>query len=277
MKTITILSVILLGINGFSQETKSNAAHSDSKKYQLVWSDEFNTDGLPNEKFWNFQTGGDGGGNDEKQFYTKSIENSFIKDGKLHIVALKKDMKNCHYTSARLTTYKRFSMQYGKVEVMAKLPAGKGNWPAIWMLPNSIQEKGKSYEGWPLCGEIDIMEMVGKDPDQIHVSLHSELYNHIKKTQVTHFDKIQNATTEFHKYGIEWTEKFIQFYIDDKLFYQASKGENGHVSTNEGWPFDKPYFLILNLAVGGFWGGDIDDAIFPNDFQIDYVRLYKAK
>lgn len=259
--------------------TKKNKQTVNSNpNYKLVWSDEFDTDGFPNEKKWNYEVGGDGWGNNEKQFYMdKSLENSYVKDGKLHIVALKKAHENNNYTSAKLTTYKRFSLQYGKVEVMAKLPAGKGNWPAIWMLPESIQNKGKEAEDWPLCGEIDIMEQVGKNQDQVHVSLHSELYNHVKSTQVTHFEKVKNTTTEFHKYGIEWTEKGIQFYIDDKLFYEAQKGEDGHVTKNEGWPFDKPYYLILNLAIGGNWGGDIDEAIFPNDFEIDYVRIYKKK
>jgi beta-glucanase (GH16 family) len=285
-KQIACIAILFFAVTtqaqNFVPESSSTQTLKKTKtsnaNYKLVWSDEFDKEGLPNEKKWNYEVGGDGWGNNEKQFYMdKSLENSYVKGGKLHIVALKKKQENCSYTSARLTTYQRFSLQYGKVEVMAKIPAGKGNWPAIWMLPVSVQARGINHEGWPLCGEVDIMEHVGKNQDQIHVSLHSELYNHLKGTQVTHFEKIKNATTEFHKYGIEWSEKFINFYIDDKLFYEAQKGADGHATNNEGWPFDKPYYLILNLAIGGNWGADIDDSIFPNDFVIDYVRIYKKE
>lgn len=243
------------------------------KDYKLVWSDEFDYSGLPNSTKWNYDIGGHGWGNNEKQFYLeKSIENSYAKDGKLHIVALKKEYENSQYTSARLTTYDRFLIQYGKIEVMAKLPEGKGTWPAIWMLPETLRTK---EEVWPLCGEIDIMEHVGKDPNMVHVSLHTELYNFWKKNQYTHFEKLPDVFNDFHLYGIEWNSESIKFFIDNKLFYEAVKGENGKVTTNEGWPFEKSYFLILNLAIGGNWGGEIDDAIFPSEMQIEFVRMYK--
>lgn len=253
--------------------SKSKAIVNSKKDYKLVWSDEFNVDGLPDSTKWNYDVGGHGWGNNEKQFYKeKSIENSFVIDGKLHLVAFKKDFENLHYTSARLTTYNRYAIQYGKIEIMAKLPQGKGTWPAIWMLPNTIRTK---EEDWPLCGEIDIMEHVGKDPNMIHTSLHSKLYNHMINTQITHFEKLPDVFNTFHLYGIEWTSKSIKFLIDNKLFYQAIRGQDGKVTSNEGWPFEKPYYLILNLAIGGNWGGDIDDAIFPSEMQIDYVRMYQ--
>ncbi|NCQ58843.1 MAG: family 16 glycosylhydrolase [Flavobacteriales bacterium] len=243
------------------------------KDYKLVWSDEFEYVGLPDSTKWNYDIGGHGWGNNEKQFYReKSIENSYVKDGKLHIVALKKDYENSKYTSSRLTTYSRFLIQNGKIEVMAKLPQGKGTWPAIWMLPNTIRTK---EEVWPLCGEIDIMEHVGKDPNVIHSSLHTQLYNFWNNNQYTYFDKFEDVFSTFHLYGIEWTPNSIQFFIDNKLFYEAIKGENGKISDNFGWPFEKPYYLILNLAIGGNWGGDIDDTIFPSEMQIDYVRMYQ--
>lgn len=243
--------------------------------WKLVWSDEFNYEGLPDSTKWNYESGGDGWGNNEKEFYTeKSLKNSFVKDGKLHIVGLKEDFGNRHYTSARLTTYPKFSFQYGKVEVMAKLPKGKGTWPAIWMLPNTIRTK---VEHWPNCGEVDIMEEVGKDPDVIHSSMHSGRYNFLKNNQYTHFGKVPGASDSFHLYGIEWNSKSVKFFIDKKLFYEARKGENGKDTTNAGWPYDKPYFLILNLALGGNWGGTIDDTIFPATMEVDYVRVYKRK
>jgi beta-glucanase (GH16 family) len=244
------------------------------KDYKLVWSDEFDCSGLPDSTKWNYDIGGHGWGNNEKQIYLeKSLENSYVKDGKLHIAALKKDYGNMQYTSARLTTYDRFLIQYGKIEVRAKLPEGKGTWPAIWMLPETIRTK---EEEWPLCGEIDIMEHVGKDPNMVHVSLHTELYNFWKKNQYTHFERLPDVFNDFHLYGIEWTTNSIKFFIDNKLFYEAIKGENGKVTANEGWPFEKPYYLILNLAIGGNWGGDVDDTILPAEMEIDYVRMYQT-
>jgi len=252
---------------------KYNEVTPDIEKWKLVWSDEFNYSGLPDSSKWNYEVGGHGWGNNEKQFYLeKSLENSFVKDGLLHIIALKKDFNNSKYTSSKLTTYKRISVQYGKIEVMAKLPKGKGTWPAIWMLPESLQEK---RERWPLCGEIDIMEHVGKNPGSIHTSLHSELYNHVKGTQITHFEILLDVFETFHKYGIEWSNEYIKFFVDDKLFFESYKGQDNRVATNEGWPFDKPFYLILNLAIGGNWGGEVDDSIFPNEMQIDYVRVYQ--
>ncbi|MGB3006437.1 MAG: family 16 glycosylhydrolase, partial [Chitinophagaceae bacterium] len=241
--------------------------------WSLSWSDEFNYNGLPDSTKWTYEVGGHGWGNNEKQFYLeKSPENSIVKNGVLKIIAQKKEYKGLAYTSAKLTTYGKLNLQYGKIEVMAKLPKGKGNWPAIWMLSESLQKK---EEGWPLCGEIDIMEHVGKDPNMIHTSLHSQLYNHIKGTQHTHFEKQKDVFDTFHKYGIEWSAESINFFIDDKLFYESFKGQDGRISSNEGWPFDKPFYLILNLAIGGNWGGEIDDTIFPNEMQIDFVRVFQ--
>ncbi len=243
------------------------------KGYHLIWSDEFEYSGLPDSTKWSYDVGGHGWENNEQQFYLeKSLENSFVKDGMLHIVALKKEHENSQYTSARLITYQKFSLQYGKIEVMAKLPIGKGTWPAICMLPESLLKKN---EKWPLCGEIDIMQHVGKAPNVIHTSLHSELYNFFKNNQYTHFSKLPDVINSFHLYGIEWTSKSIKFFVDNNLFYEAVKGENGKETTNQGWPFDKPYFLILNLAIGGNWGGKIDDSIFPAEMQIAYVRVYQ--
>ncbi len=255
-----------------SQNDTSPTAY---KGWELVWHDEFNGSGLPDSTKWSYDVGGHGWGNNEQQYYlANSLENTYLKDGQLHIVAVKKDYENRSYTSAKLTTYKKIHQKYGKVEVKAKLPQGKGSWPAIWMLPVTIRTK---EEPWPLCGEIDIMEHVGKDPGMVHTSLHSELYNHVKGTQITHFERLPNVFNEFHTYGIEWDENSIKFVYDGKLFYESFKGQDGKVSTNDGWPFDKPYFLILNVAIGGNWGGEIDDTIFPNEMIVDYVRIFKKK
>jgi beta-glucanase (GH16 family) len=268
------LLIFIISSGGCRSGTKSHPeVKTKSHEWKLVWSDEFNYTGLPDITKWNYEVGDNGWGNNEKEYYmAKSIENSFVDGEKLHIVALHKKMGNANYTSAKLNTYQIFSVQYGKIEVMAKIPAGKGTWPAIWMLPESIMN-GK--EEWPLCGEIDIMEHVGKDPNVIHTSLHSKLYNHIIGTQITYFKKLDDVFNTFHKYAIEWSEESIRFLIDDKLFFESYKGQDGRVTTNEGWPYDKPYYLILNLAIGGNWGGEIDDNIFPAEMQVDYVRIYK--
>lgn len=242
-------------------------------KWKLVFNDEFEYEGLPDTKLWNYDVGGHGWGNNEQQYYlANSLSNSFVKDGHLHIRALKKDFENSNYTSAKLTTYQRFLFQYGKVEVKAKLPEGKGTWPAIWMLPETIKTQ---KEGWPLCGEIDIMEHIGKDPNIIHVSLHSEKYNHMKGTQITFFDSVPDVSGTFHTYGIEWDEIAIKFFIDEKLYFKVNKGQGGRDASKVGWPYDKQYFLILNLAIGGNWGGEIDPTIFPAEMVIDYVRVYQ--
>lgn len=243
--------------------------------WQMVFRDEFDGTGLPDDTKWNYDVGGHGWGNNEKQFYLeKSLDNVWLKDGKLHITALKKDHENSDYTSTKLTTYQRLLLQYGKIEVRAKLPKGRGTWPAIWMLPQSIRT---GEENWPLCGEIDIMEHVGKDPNVVHTSLHSKLYNHILGTQITHFDTLKDVFDNFHTYGIEWDEKGIKFIYDDQVYFESFKGQDGRISNNEGWPFDKPYYLILNLAIGGNWGGDIDPDIFPSTMEVDYVRMYKKR
>jgi beta-glucanase (GH16 family) len=160
------------------------------------------------------------------------------------------------------------SFQYGKIEVRAKLPAGRGTWPAIWMLGNN-----REIAGWPACGEIDIMEHVGYDPDSIHGTIHTTAYNHMKGTQKGKAIFIKDPYTAFHTYSIEWTPEKIDFFVDDQLYNHI---KNEHLSTNE-WPFDQPFYFILNLAVGGNWGGKkgIDDSVFPAVMEVEYVRVYR--
>lgn len=237
--------------------------------YKLVWKDEFKVDGKPDENTWNLETGGWGFGNQESQYYTNDLKNAYIKDGVLHIVALREDYENKNYTSAKLTTYGKKSIQYGKIVVKAKLPKGRGTWPAIWLLPDSIQ---KEKEPWPLCGEIDIMEHVGKDPFIIHYSLHSEKYNHKINTQKTHFERIENIYDKFVNYEIRWDEQSIEYYVDGIKRVEYKKETN---DSNKEWPYNKPYYLILNLAIGGTWGGKIDDSIFPAILKISSVEVYE--
>ncbi|CAA7197229.1 glycoside hydrolase family 16 protein [Chryseobacterium potabilaquae] len=237
-------------------------------KKQLVWSDEFNYRGLPDSKKWNYDVGGHGFGNEESQFYTqKRLENARVENGSLIIEARKENWEDSEYTSARLLTKGKFSFQYGTIEVRAKLPKGKGTWPAIWMLSENTDK-------WPNDGEIDIMEHVGYNQGTIHASIHTKNYNNRKVDQKTDTLKVDDASERFHIYKADWTPDHIDFYIDNIKFLSYKNEKNGEM-----WPFERPYFLILNVAVGGLWGGikGIDDQVFPQKFYIDYVRIYQNK
>ncbi|WP_193212938.1 glycoside hydrolase family 16 protein [Luteolibacter marinus] len=235
---------------------------------KLVWADEFDAPGLPDPAKWGCEKGMIR--NNEKQFYTdKRKENARIEDGKLIIEAHKEKKDRGEFTSASLTTEHQAAWTYGRVEVRAKIPAARGTWPAIWMLPTDI---GKL--GWPKCGEIDIMEHVGFDHGVVHGTLHSETYNHTKGTQRGTKVKVPDASEAFHVYSVDWSAEKIEMAVDGKTYatYKKEKGD-----TPDEWPFDKPFYLILNLAVGGGWGGMkwIDDAAFPQRMEVDYVRVYQ--
>ena len=234
----------------------------------LIFSDEFQYEGAPDSMKWDYDLGDHGWGNNESQNYTNSLENACVKNGKLYITAKKTDSG---YTSARLVTRGKFSFQYGRIEVSAKLPRGVGSWPAIWMLPDSINEKG-----WPLCGEIDIMEHVGKDEDTVVVSLHSKLYNHILGTQKSYSGPLPGVCDNFNTYICQWDEAAIEFYFNSNRVARYEK--NSGDTSEAGWPFDQPFHLLLNIAVGGNWGGPvIDDEAMPFVMEIEYVRVYNLQ
>jgi beta-glucanase (GH16 family) len=206
---------------------------------KLVWEENFNNTEL-NEKVWNFELGDGcpnicGWGNNESQFYTK--ENHEIKDGILIIHPKKENEK---YTSTRITTKDKKEFQYGRMEVRAKLPAGKGLWPAFWMLGSNI-----SKVGWPQCGEIDILEYVGKNPGTIYTTLHTtDSHGESKNSKIT---KIENIENGFHIYAIDWTKDKIDFYVDQKLVYTFAPKNK----TEEIWPYNQPFYFIINVAIGG--------------------------
>lgn len=234
----------------------------------LLWADEFNYTGSPDSNKWGYDIGrGDNGwGNNELQYYTNRTSNVVVEGGFLKITAKKESYEGAEYTSTRLLTKGKFSFTYGKVEVKAKLPSGRGTWPAIWMLGDNI-----TTVNWPACGEIDIMEYVGYQPNVVHSAIHTtsssgNTVNH-KSYDLT------TAEEEFHVYGIEWSSTEIRFYVDETLHYTYKPSTYNEAT----WPFTKNQFLILNLAVGGNWGGSqgIDDSIFPQQFIIDYVRVYQ--
>lgn len=238
---------------------------------KIVFRDEFSGTGLPDKKKWKYEVGVPNK-NGEPQYYTENrLENCRKAKGNLVIEGRKEKFKGADITSAALESNQSFL--YGYFEVRAKVPTGRGTWPAIWFLGQSLREKGSASRGWPLCGEIDLMENVGYDPDQIHFSIHTKKYNHIQGTQKTHTITVPKASEGFHTYGLDWKPNVIDFYFDGKKVYTYANDHTGE----EAWPFDKPIYMILNMAIGGFWGGakGIDDSIFPCQFLVDYVRVYR--
>lgn len=266
-----LLSVFLFNGNANAQ-SKSVTIPSDTK-YKLVWSDEFDYSGLPDSRKWSFDVEGNasGWGNNEAQFYTKErVQNAEVKDGFLSITALKEDFQGKKYTSARLRTATKGDWLYGRLEVRAKLPDGRGMWPAIWMLSTDWK-----YGGWPASGEIDIMENVGYDPYVIVASAHTKSYNHVQGTQKNNKLNIPDCYTNFHVYALEWEASEYRVFVDDQLYFTFKNKGTGF----KAWPFDQKFHLILNVAVGGNWGGQkgIDDSIFPRTMVVDYVRMYQKQ
>jgi beta-glucanase (GH16 family) len=224
---------------------------------------------LPDDSKWSYETGFIR--NREKQYYTKArAENARVEDGTLIIESRKEKYEGGDYTSASLHTWHKAEWLYGRIEVRAKLPTGRGMWPAIWMLGTN-----RSRMGWPTCGEIDIMENVGFDPDVIHANVHTKAYNHRIGTNKGSKTKGDKPYEQYHVYAIEWHENRIDFFFDERKYFTFENEGTG----NDVWPFDKPHYLILNAAVGGTWGGQkgIDDNIFPQKYYIDYVRVFRKR
>jgi len=275
-KVIFYLSVTILftGCNfKNSSNTNENQSGKNNDGYKLVWQDEFNYSGLPDSAKWSYDTAGNsaGWGNNEAQFYTvANIKNSHVEDDFLHITAIKEDVGDKKYTSTRLISSANWL--YGKIEVNAKLPNGLGTWPAIWMMPG-----GWSFQdgNWPAVGEIDIMEHVGHDSGVIHASAHSKDYNWQVQTEKTGIITVPDVTEKFHSYILEWTPLEMKAFVDDSLYFEYKNEKLGETK----WPYDKPYYLILNVAVGGAWGAQkgIDENAFPQTMQIDYVRIYQKE
>lgn len=239
-----------------------NPTTPDKDYTNLVWSDEFNTDGAPDASKWVYDLGrGDNGwGNNEKQNYTNSSTNVIVQGGNLKITAKKEASGGADYSSARLKSEGKYKFTYGKVEVRAKLPIGGGTWPAIWML-------GANYatNAWPACGELDIMEHVGNSQNVIHGTLHYP--GHSGGTANTGSKTIANVSTEFHIYKTIWSPETVKIYVDDELIHS--------VPNDASLPFNKDFFLILNVAMGGNFGGNIDAAFTQSSMEIDYVRVYQ--
>ncbi len=233
------------------------------------WKDEFEYTGLPDPAKWGYDVGGHGWGNNELQYYTEEREeNARVEDGKLVITAIRENIQGREYSSARIVSRGKGDFLYGRFEIRAKLPAGRGTWPAIWMLPTDWE-----YGNWPSSGEIDIMEHVGYDPNNVLMSVHTEAYNHMIGTQKSGGKNVPTAIDSFHVYRIDWTPYAIRGFIDGEQIFTFVNEGKGYKT----WPFDKKFHLLMNLAVGGNWGGaqGIDETIFPARFEIDYVRVYR--
>lgn len=227
----------------------------------LVWSDEFDVPGTPDPSKWGFDLGAGGWGNNEAQYYTNRLDNASISNGTLKITAKAESYSGSSYTSARLLSKGKFSFKYGKIEFRAKLPAGGGTWPALWMLGDNL-----GSVGWPACGEIDVMEHLGNQLNKIYGTLHYP--GHSGSGGVGSNVMISNATTEFHTYSLEWNAGEIKISVDGTPFFTTTN----NITT---MPFNQNFFVIMNVAMGGNFGGAIDPAFTSGTMEVDYVRVYQ--
>lgn len=237
----------------------------EDRNWQLVWEDNFETDGAPDPGKWTYDLGGGGWGNNELQIYTNQPENVVVENGNLKITAIRNGNT---FTSARLLTKGLFEQAYGRFEARIKLPYGPGIWPAFWMLGNNIDE-----EPWPQCGEIDIMEYRGQQPNLIHGSLHGPGYSGGSPITKTYGFPNDRFDVDYHVFAVEWGEDFIHFYVDETI-YQAVTPDD--VKDKGEWVYDHPFFILLNIAVGGnYVGFPTSETPFPQTMYVDYVRVYE--
>jgi len=236
-----------------------------------VWADEFNGDAVDETK-WNFEVNGDGGGNQELQYYRR--ENATVSGGYLNITAKLESYLGKLYTSARLNTKYKGTFEYVRIDFRAKMPSGRGTWPAIWMMPLM-----NAYGGWPDSGEIDILEYVGYNPDVLYTTLHTEVFNGRLGTQLGYSKTIEAAETAYHDFSFIWSPGQIKTYVDDAKIAEFNYAPyfTRDYAYYQVFPFDSPFFLIVNLAVGGTWGGaeGVDPDIFPTTLSVDYIRVYR--
>ena len=242
----------------------ANFCLAQQTKRKLVWEENFSEPVL-NESVWNFELGDGcpnlcGWGNNERQVYT--TKNHEIKNGNL-IIHAKKEGNS--YTSTKITTKDKKIFQYGRMEARAKLPVGHGIWPAFWMLGQNI-----SQVGWPKSGEIDILEYIGREPHMVFTTLHTQdSHGNAINTKKTSFPNIEEG---FHVFALDWTKDKMDFFVDDILVYTFQP----EIKNENTWPFDKPFYFILNVAIGGNFGGPaVDDTVFPQDFIVDYIKVYQ--
>lgn len=235
--------------------------------WKMRWADEFDAPGLPDRRKWIFEEGMLR--NNEEQYYVRERkENARVEDGRLIITARREDWKGAGVTSASVLTRGRFAFRYGKLEICARLPEGRGTWPALWLMGSNSEKAG-----WPQCGEIDLMEFVGFAPDILHFTVHTAAFNHSLHNQAGTTVEVKNLHEDFHRYGLLWTPEELVWFLDGKPVFRYA---NAHTGEDQ-WPFDQPFYILMNLAIGGAWGGlkGVDPGIFPSTFAIDYVRVWQ--
>jgi beta-glucanase (GH16 family) len=245
--------------------------------WTLTWSDEFNgsNGAAPDASKWTLETGGNGWGNNELEYYTARPQNSVQQDGNLVINVLQENYTGSdgvtrNYTSARLKTATHFTQTYGRFEARIKIPSGQGIWPAFWMLGDNIDTAG-----WPTCGEIDIMENIGKEPNKVHGSMHGPGYSGATPLTAIYTLPTGAFADDFHLFAVEWEPAAVRFYVDSNL-YLTETPSNLPAGTH--WVFDHPFFILLNVAVGGNFPGSPDStSVFPQAMLVDYVRAYAHK
>jgi len=277
---ITLVAAVLIGLSvrfDIVTGTPAAAPQSNSAKWVLTWSDEFNgpNGSAPDPRKWTYDLGGGGWGNHELETYTGRPQNASIQDGKLVIRPLKesyagRDGITREYTSARLKTQGLFTQRYGRFEARIKIPYGQGLWPAFWMLGDNIDKPG----GWPTCGEIDILENIGREPSIVHGTVHGPGYMGAKGIGAPYsLPGSERFADEFHVFAVEWEPNEIRFYVDDHLYHTVTPSS---LPPGTKWVFDHPFFLILNVAVGGGWPGNPDaSTAFPQTMLVYYVRVFE--
>jgi beta-glucanase (GH16 family) len=264
-------------LQGHAQPKAAITASTTKRGWVLTWSDEFDAPNgsPPDPGKWVVETGGNGWGNNELEYYTSRSQNIRQENGNLVIDTLKerftgREGTQRSYTSARLKTQGRFSQRYGRFEARIQVPSGQGAWPAFWMLGDDY-----SLKGWPACGEIDVMESTGSEADTIEGSLHGPGYS--GKNPLTAAYRLPRGrfSDSFHVFAIEWEPQVVRFYVDEKLYAKRTPADLPH---GKPWVYDHPFFLLLNLAVGGNFPGRPDDStVFPQRMLVDYVRVYTRK
>lgn len=245
-----------------------------SGQWKLVWEDNFSDKEIDESK-WNFVDGGWGFGNEEEQYYTPRKENARIEDNALIIEARREEYKDMKYTSAKLTTQGRAAWKYGRFSIRAKLPEGQGIWPAIWMMPEDMQR----YSGWPACGEIDIMELIGHQPDTVYGTLHYGM-PHTYTGENYKLPGNKKFSDDFHVFTLDWEPGEFRWYVDGVLYATQnrwfSKNKETEVLHTGHAPFDREFYLQINLAVGGKWPGYPDESTcFPQKLIVDYIKVFQ--
>lgn len=264
--SITLFSILTIVISGCdSDDTQEVTTLS-----RIVMQDEFDVEGAPDGEIWGFDIGngpnGDGWGNQELQYYTSRTENVTVQNGFLLITAREENFEGSAFTSARLLTQDRFELEFGRFEARMRLPFGQGMWPAFWMLGADIDTNP-----WPAAGEIDIMEYRGQNPTEIIGSVHGPGYSGGEAISKEYDLGNDRFDTGFHVFGIEWGPNFVNYYVDDVLYNQITPAD-----VPGEWVFNKPFFILMNLAVGGtFVGAPNSETVFPQTLLIDYVRVYQ--